>query len=129
MAKPKAPLAITTSADNGDIQMVQFNHSTYFELREAKLWKPCRRNTNRRTIALHEAIDEGNLERIEDELRDKNAVDDLNKGDVCSGFSVLHEATRRNNAKIVKSLIEHGVEINIRSTNGQEQTPLHIAAR
>ena len=78
------------------------------------------------TLKLLEAIREDKLEFVEEELSCMNKQD-IDKTDR-HGFALIHVAARYNLHRIVTSLLEHGADINI-GTSEYRWTPLHLAAR
>ena len=78
------------------------------------------------TLKLLEAICENKLEFVEEELSNMNKQD-INKTDK-HGFALIHVAARYNLHRIVNSLLKHGADVNI-GTSEYRWTPLHLAAR
>jgi len=78
------------------------------------------------TLKLLEAVREENLEFIEEELCNMK-MHEISKTDR-HGFALIHVAARYNLHRIVNSLIEHGADVNI-GTSEHRWTPLHLAAR
>ena len=78
------------------------------------------------TLKLLEAIREDKLEFVEEELSNMNKQD-IDKTDR-HGFALIHVAARYNLHRIVPSLLEHGADVNI-DTSEYRWTPLHLAAR
>ena len=78
------------------------------------------------TLKLLEAIREDKLEFVEEELGIMNKQD-IDKTDR-HGFALIHVAARYNLHRIVTSLLEHGADVNI-GTSEYRWTPLHLAAR
>jgi len=78
------------------------------------------------TLKLLEAIREDKLEFVEEELSNMNKQD-IDKTDR-HGFALIHVAARYNLHRIVTSLLEHGADVNI-GTSEYRWTPLHLAAR
>lgn len=78
------------------------------------------------TLKLLEAIGEDELELVEEELAklDRQAIDQPDK----HGFALIHVAARYNLSRIVNTLLEHGADVNI-GTSEYRWTPLHLAAR
>ena len=76
---------------------------------------------------LRAAVREGSLEKLNEQL---DLLDEESKLDALdrSGFSVLHEAARSNHLGIVKTLLDRGALIDVRSQEDQ-LTPLHVATR
>ena len=76
---------------------------------------------------LRAAVREGSLEQLNEQLDlldEESELDALDR----SGFSVLHEAARSNHLGIVKTLLDRGARIDVRSQEDQ-LTPLHVATR
>ena len=76
---------------------------------------------------LRAAVREGSLEQLNEQLDlldEESELDALDR----SGFSVLHEAARSNHLGIVKTLLDRGALIDVRSKEDQ-LTPLHVATR
>ena len=78
------------------------------------------------TLKLLEAIREDNLGFVEEELSSMNKQD-IDKTDR-HGFALIHVAARYNLHRIVNSLLKHGADVNI-GTSEYRWTPLHLAAR
>ena len=78
------------------------------------------------TLRLLEAIREENLEFVEEELSNIK-MHGISKTDR-HGFALIHVAARYNLHRIVNSLLEHGADVNI-GTSEHRWTPLHLAAR
>jgi len=78
------------------------------------------------TLKLLEAIRENKLECVEEELSNMNKQD-IDKTDR-HGFAIIHVAARYNLHRIVNSLLKHGADVNI-GTSEYRWTPLHLAAR
>jgi len=78
------------------------------------------------TLKVLEAIREDKLEFVEEELSNMNKQD-IDKTER-HGFALIHVAARYNLHRIVKSLLEHGADVNI-GTSEYRWTPLHLAAR
>ena len=78
------------------------------------------------TLKLLEAIREDKLESVEEELKNMDK-EDINKTDR-HGFALIHVAARYNLYRIVPSLLKHGADVNI-GTSEYRWTPLHLAAR
>ena len=78
------------------------------------------------TLKLLEAIREDKLEFVEDELScmNKQEIDNTDR----YGFALIHVAARYNLHRIVTTLLEHGGDVNI-VTSEYRLTPLHLAAR
>ncbi len=78
------------------------------------------------TLKLLEAIREDELELVEEELAklDRQAIDQPDS----HGFALIHVAARYNLSGIVNTLLEHGADVNI-GTSEYRWTPLHLAAR
>ena len=79
-------------------------------------------------LKLFEAIREDELDLVEDELAtltDKRLIDKISGR---HGFALIHVAARYNFGRIVNTLLDHGADINIR-TSEDLWTPLHLAAR
>ena len=76
---------------------------------------------------LFEAVHEGDPFKLSFAVGRVNS-EELNRTDE-RGLTVLHYATRSGNRETVEILINHGAQVNVRSTDGRESTPLHIAAR
>ena len=74
-----------------------------------------------------EAVHEGDVSKLSFAVGRINS-EELNKADR-KGLTLLHYATRSGYYEICKILINHGAEVNIRSTDGRASTPLHIASR
>ena len=77
-------------------------------------------------LKLLEAIREDKLEFVEEELGSMNKQD-IDKTDR-HGFALIHVAARYNLHRIVTTLLEHGADVNI-GTSEYRWTPLHLAAR
>ena len=78
-------------------------------------------------LKLFEAIREDEMDLVEEELAsltDKRAID--KRGG--HGFALIHVAARYNFGRIVNSLLDHGADINV-GTSEYQWTPLHLAAR
>ncbi len=77
-------------------------------------------------LKLLEAIGEDDLELVEEELDklDRQAIDKPDR----HGFALIHVAARYNLSGIVNTLLEHGADVNI-GTSEYRWTPLHLAAR
>ena len=76
---------------------------------------------------LRAAVREGSLEKLNEQLDlldEESELDALDR----SGFSVLHEAARSNHLGIVKTLLDRGARVDVRSQEDQ-LTPLHVATR
>ena len=54
--------------------------------------------------------------------------EELNRSDD-RGLSVLHYATRADHGEMVQMLVNHGARVDVRSSDGRNSSPLHIAAR
>ena len=78
------------------------------------------------TLKLLEAIREENLEFVKEELSNMT-THEISKNDR-HGFALIHVAARYNLHRIVNSLIEHGADVNI-GTSEHRWTSLHLAAR
>ena len=78
------------------------------------------------TLKLLEAIREDKLEFVEKELSNMNKQD-IDKTDR-HGLTLIHFAARYNLHRVVNSLLEHGADVNI-GTSEYRWTPLHLAAR
>ena len=78
------------------------------------------------TLKLLEAIREDNLEFVEKELSSMNKQE-IDKTDK-HGFALIHVAARYNLHRIVTTLLEHGADVNI-GTSEYRWTPLHLASR
>ena len=79
------------------------------------------------TLRLLEAIREDELEIVEDELASLTDRHAINRTDR-HGFALIHVAARYNLRRIVNTLLEHGADVNI-GTSECLWTPLHLAAR
>ena len=79
------------------------------------------------TLRLLEAIREDELEIVEDELASLTDRHAINRTDR-HGFALIHVAARYNLRRIVNTLLEHGADVNI-GTSEYRWTPLHLAAR
>jgi len=77
-------------------------------------------------LKLLEAIREDKLESVEEELKNMEN-EDINKTDR-HGFALIHVAARYNLYRIVPSLLKHGADVDI-GTSEYRWTPLHLAAR
>ena len=77
-------------------------------------------------LKLLEAIREDKLEFVEDELGSMNKQD-IDKTDRY-GFALIHVAARYNLHRILTTLLKHGADVNI-GTSEYRWTPLHLAAR
>ena len=78
-------------------------------------------------LKLFEAIREDEMELVEAELStltDKREIDKLGG----HGFALIHVAARYNFSRIVTTLLDHGANINV-GTSDYRWTPLHLAAR
>ena len=78
-------------------------------------------------LKLFEAIREDEMELVEAELStltDKREIDKLGG----HGFALIHVAARYNFSRIVTTLLDHGANINV-GTSDYQWTPLHLAAR
>ena len=78
------------------------------------------------TLKLLEAIREDKLEFVEEELSSmkKQEIDKTDR----HGFALIHVAARYNLHRIVTTLLEHGADVNI-GTSEYRWTPLHLASR
>ena len=78
------------------------------------------------TLKLLEAIREDKLEFVEEELRSmkKQEIDKTDR----HGFALIHVAARYNFHRIVTTLLEHGADVNI-GTSEYRWIPLHLAVR
>ena len=82
-----------------------------------------------RTLGLCSAIRNGTIAKVTSAISKLNRKNgEIDKRDE-KGFAALHHATRTNNSEIVKKLIENKACVDVRSTDGRELVPLHIAAR
>lgn len=82
-----------------------------------------------RTCDLFSALRHGNMEKLSSALSKLKRKDgEIDKRDD-KGFAALHHATRSNNSEIVKKLIENRACVDVKSSDGRELVPLHIAAR
>ena len=79
------------------------------------------------TVKLLEAIGEDEFELVEEELANLTDRHEINRTDR-HGFALIHVAVRYNLSKIVNTLLEHGADVNI-GTSEHRWTPLHLAAR
>ena len=78
------------------------------------------------TLKLLEAIREDKLDFVQEELGSMNK-EEIDKTDR-HGFALIHAAARYNLHRIVTTLLEHGADVNI-GTSEYRWTPLHLAAR
>ena len=78
------------------------------------------------TLKLLEAIHDDKLEFVEKEFSsmNKQEIDMTDR----HGFALIHAAARYNLHRIVTTLLEHGADVNI-GTSEYRWTPLHLAAR
>ena len=78
-------------------------------------------------LKLFQAIREDEMDLVEEELAsltDERKIDKLGG----HGFAPIHVAARYNFGRIVNSLLDHGADINV-GTSEYQWTPLHLAAR
>ena len=79
-------------------------------------------------LKLFEAIREDEMDLVEEKLSsltDKRSIDETSGP---RGFALIHVAAKYNFGRIVNTLVDHGADINIR-TSKDLWTPLHLAAR
>ena len=78
------------------------------------------------TLRLLEAVREDKLEFVEEELGhlNKQEIDKTNE----HGFALIHVAARYNLHRIVNTLLKHGADVDI-GTSEYRWTPLRLAAR
>ena len=79
-------------------------------------------------LKLFEAIREDEMDLVEEKLSsltDKRSIDETSGP---HGFALIHVAAKYNFGRIVNTLVDHGADINIR-TSEDLWTPLHLAAR
>ena len=87
------------------------------------------KSISERSHNLFDAICDGTLEKVSGALAKlKRKEGEIDKTDD-KGFAALHHATRSNNGEIVRQLLESGARVDVRSSDGRELVPLHIAAR
>ena len=79
------------------------------------------------TLKLFEAIREDEIELVEEELANLTDRNEVNRRDR-HGFALIHVAARYNLSRILNTLLDHGSDVNI-GTSEYGWTPLHLAAR
>lgn len=76
---------------------------------------------------LHAAVRDGTLDYVTEVLALYENKRKLNEADE-TGFTALHQAARYNHVDVVRTLLDHGALINVRSRE-DAITPLQIASR
>lgn len=91
-------------------------------VRRAVQWNRDQQNQQFAGLPLHEAIKDGDEERVRQWIQEGI---DVNKKSA-NGMTGLHWAIYRNHESLATLLMQHGAEINVQDITGW--TPLHVAA-